>query len=292
MAETIFGKSFQVICFAWDGTAVPDRAADAEPVRTPHRASGGAGRRRGGHQRHQRQGGRRSAARPARRGRATLPAAVARVGDVRGRPARPAAARPAAGDARRGPQTRRGDRDGAQRARRRGLEVAVISDRLNRRKIDLIPSWKQPPRARDRRAQRGRRRAVAEGRHRGRRRRSLRPPAGSPARPACRAPASPATPSTSRSASPTRPTPCAGWRSASCATAATSPSSLLVIGDEFGATGGAKGSDARMLVPELRGADVRQRRESSPAECRAACATWVAAPRGCSTCSTSRSNCT
>ena len=89
-------------------------------------------------------------ARPAGPGRLYL-LCQPRLRGLRGRRGRARARRPARGDGRR--RTRRSTRPPrrpSRSSRRRGVPAEVVSQRLNRRKIDLIPEpeWADPPKAR------------------------------------------------------------------------------------------------------------------------------------------------
>ena len=143
-------RRFEAIMFDWDGTAVPDRAADATRIRALVEQACAAG----------------------------IELAVVsgtHVGNVDGQlAARPAGSGGLVLALNRGSEVFRVDRDGPQlvgrrtasagedvalsraaqltveRLAERGLVARIVSERLNRRKIDLIPEpdWKDPPKAR------------------------------------------------------------------------------------------------------------------------------------------------
>jgi trehalose/maltose hydrolase-like predicted phosphorylase len=143
-------RTFEAIVFDWDGTAVPDRGADATPVRERVEALCAAG----------------------------VHVAVVsgtHVGNIDGQlKARPAGPGSLHLCLNRGSEVFSVDRDGPSLVWRRvatpeedaaldraaaavvavlaerGLAVEVVSSRLNRRKIDLIPepAWRDPPKAR------------------------------------------------------------------------------------------------------------------------------------------------
>jgi hypothetical protein len=143
-------RRFEAIVFGWDGTAVPDRHADATRLRRLVEQACAAG----------------------------LELAVVsgtHVGNVDGQlAARPAGPGGLALALNRGSEVFRVDRDGPQfvyrrtanseedaalsraaqltveRLAMRGIATRIVSERLNRRKIDLIPEpgWEDPPQAR------------------------------------------------------------------------------------------------------------------------------------------------
>ena len=138
--ERALDREFPVICFAWDGTAVARRDADASAVRSRVERLTALGRRHRRHQQRRRRRRRRAAARaPGRRG-PPLPLSVARLRGLRGR-ARPARA---CSSAARPPRSRRSSwpprpRPLRERLTAAGLDVALVRDHLNRRSVDLVP---------------------------------------------------------------------------------------------------------------------------------------------------------
>ena len=131
--ERALDREFPVICFAWDGTAVARRDADASAVRSRVERLAALGvdiavvssadvARRG-----------RPAARAPRRGGPALPLPLAGLGDLRRRPGRPAPARAPRGQRR----SRRSSspprpRRCCDRLTAAGLEVVLVQDHLNR----------------------------------------------------------------------------------------------------------------------------------------------------------------
>jgi trehalose/maltose hydrolase-like predicted phosphorylase len=141
-----------------------------------------------------------------------------------------------------------------ERLARRGLTVEVVAHRLNRRKIDLIPvdGWRDPPKARiDELLQ-----AVDE-RLRNAELHGL-PDVVRIAREAAFE-AGLSDPRVTSDAKHieiglTDKSDSARWAFARLRRSGISPPEVLIVGDEFGSLGGIAGSDSRMLVDEARGA--------------------------------------
>src|SRR5215207_5716473 len=144
------GRTFEALIFDWDGTAVPDRRADAESVRTRIEAL-------------------------CRAGVHVFVVSGTHVGNVDGQlRARPAGPGRLFLCLNRGSEVFQVTPDGpdlvyrleatadveqgldraaeltVQRLRARGLEADIVSERRNRRKTDIIrePEWSDPPKAR------------------------------------------------------------------------------------------------------------------------------------------------
>ena len=209
VSDDPINRRFEAIVFDWDGTAVPDRAADARRGPRADRGALRTVRRHRDRERHARRQRRRPAPRPAPRARPALHGAEPRLGAVRGRHRRTGARVDAAP---RPPRRTRRSIAAAEltveRLAARGLEARIVSQRLNRRKIDVIPlpEWDDPPKARIdalvdavNGASRGRRHLRSARGRRDRRRRGARGRRRTSRR-------SRATRSTSRSGSPTRAT--------------------------------------------------------------------------------------
>lgn len=149
-ASRSLDRTFEALVFDWDGTAVPDRRADAAGVRSRVEALCAAGVHvvvvSGTHVGNV-DGQLR--ARPAGPGHLFLCLnRGSEVFDVNGDRAELVWQRTATAD-----EDRALDRAAAltvERLRSRGLAASVVSERLNRRKIDLIadPAWADPPKAR------------------------------------------------------------------------------------------------------------------------------------------------
>jgi hypothetical protein len=144
----------------------------------------------------------------------------------------------------------------AERLRRSGLEVQVVSSRLNRRKLDLIPEpeWRDPPKARIAELV-----TAVEERLR-----------------ACGLTGLPAVVELARAAAVeaglaearvtsdakhveiglTDKADSARWLLGRLWLHGIGPRSILVAGDELGPLGGVAGSDSHLLVPETQGATV------------------------------------
>jgi trehalose/maltose hydrolase-like predicted phosphorylase len=247
-------RRFEAVLFDWDGTAVPDRGTDATRVRVLVEAlsdacvdvvvvSGTNLANVDGQ----------LAARPSGPGRVHLclnrGSEVFRVGsrgprriEVR----RATAAEEAALDA--------AARLAVQRLAARGLRSEIVSQRLNRRKIDLIPepSWADPPKARIGELLA----AVLERLH----------DAGiDDLREVVRIAEEAATDAGLRDARVTSDakhveigltdkSDSGRWAFGALASRGIPASMVLLAGDEFGALGGLPGSDSLMLVPEAAGA--------------------------------------
>jgi len=134
--------------------------------------------------------------------------------------------------------------------RRLGVPAEIVSERLNRRKIDLIPEpeWADPPKARI-----GELLAAVEGRLRGAGLAGLRP-AADVALAAAREAGLPDPRVTSDAKHVeiglTDKSDSARWVFAELARRGVGPRLVLVAGDEFGPLGGLPGSDSFLLVPE------------------------------------------
>ena len=142
-------RRFEAVVFDWDGTAVPDRQADAEQVREAIKALCALGMQiaviSGTHLGNvDGQLGR------ARRGRGACTCCSTGAPRCSGS----ASTVPSGSSRGRRPTPRRRARQAAEltveRLAARGLRAEIVSQRLNRRKIDLIPEpeWADPPKAR------------------------------------------------------------------------------------------------------------------------------------------------
>ena len=243
-------RRFEAVVFDWDGTAVPDRSADASELRAlveelsalgldlivvtgTHvgNVDGQLGARPTG---------------PGRlyfcvnRGSEVYAASPEGLELVEGRQATPA--EEAALDA--------AAADTVAELARRGVTAAVVSRRLNRRKIDLIPEpeWADPPKARI-----GELLAAVQARLRGAGLRGL-GDAVEVAFAAARS-AGLADPRVTSDAKHveiglTDKADAARWAFAELGCRGIGPGLVLIAGDEFGPVGGTTGSDAFLLVPE------------------------------------------
>ena len=133
---------------------------------------------------------------------------------------------------------------------RRGVRAAVVSERLNRRKVDLIPEpeWDDPPKARIAELL-----AAVEARLRQAGLAGLQEAVALAARAA--AGAGIADPRVSSDAKHveiglTDKSDAARWLLAELGRRAIEPADVLLAGDEFGPLGGLPGSDSLLLVPE------------------------------------------
>ena len=259
-------RRFEAIVFDWDGTAVPDRHARRRRGPRSRGASVPRGGRRRRRQRHPRRQRRRSAPRPADRARAgcssrsTAGRSSSRSTE-RAPPGRPARRRRPTRTPR---STRAAERD-RRAARGAGIDARIVSQRLNRRKIDLLPDpeWADPPKAEiDQRRRGGRARLRAagiDGLVEAARialdaapRRGLRRAQGDERRQARR----------DRAHRQGRLRACR--LRASSGPTASRADQVLIGGDEFGPLGGLVGSDSMMLVAEADARDRRARSASSP----------------------------
>jgi len=247
-------RRFEAVVFDWDGTAVPGRAADAEPVRRLVEALCAAGVD-------------------------VLVVSGTHVGNVDGQlRARPAGPGELHLLLNRGSEVFRVDRRGrhlverrtatedeehaldvaarrsSERLAERGLRAEIVSQRLNRRKIDLIPEpeWADPPKARiGELLQAVERRLAAAG------------IGGLPevvriAEAAAREAGLPDPRVTSDAKHVeiglTDKSDSGRWIFSMLGRLGVPPEHVLVAGDEFGSLGGLPGSDSLMLVPEGDGA--------------------------------------
>ena len=245
----MLARRFEAAIFDWDGTAVPDRDADASRVRALVEALCASGLRRRHRQRHARRQRRRAARGPPDRARgAATSASIAVPRSTRSDRTGPSSFIGASATA---------DEDEALTAAAEatvGGSPSTVSgarssrDRLNRRKIDLIPEpeWADPPKARI-----GELLAAVE---------SVCSRAGSPDSTDVAALADAA----ARDAGLGDPrvtsdvkhveigltdkSDSARWLFAELARRGVGPHAVLVGGDEFGAIGGLPGSDSLMLV--------------------------------------------
>lgn len=247
-------RRFEAVVFDWDGTAIPDRRADASRLRgllerlselalDAYAITGThVGNVHG-----------QLGARPPGPGRLAL--CVNRGSEVyvatergpellarRSASAEEDAALDAAAEA------------AAAAFRRRGLEVAVVSSRLNRRKLDLIPepAWADPPKARI-----GELLEAVEDRLRAAGVQSLREAVEIALDAAARSGlASPRVTSDAKHVEIglTDKSDSARWAFADLRRRGIVPSLVLVAGDEFGSLGGLPGSDSLLMVPEAAGA--------------------------------------
>ena len=143
----------------------------------------------------------------------------------------------------------------AARLRGRGLDIAVVADRLNRRKLDLIPdaAWRDPPKARIV--------ELVEAVHRRLGRFGLDLPA---AVDLARSAAAEVGLADARVTSDvkhveiglTDKSDAARWAFAELSRRGIGPGLVLVVGDEFGELGGMSGSDALLMVPGAQRATV------------------------------------
>jgi len=247
-------RRFEAVVFDWDGTAVPDRAADAEPVRTVVEALCAAGldlfvvsgtnvRNVDGQLR----------ARPSGPGQLYLllnrGSEVFRV-DRRG---------PHLVERRSATPKEQLALDVAarltiERLTQRGLRAEVVAHRLNRRKIDVIPEpeWSDPPKARIAELLEAVQGRLADAGLRGL------PEAVEVAEAAARE-AGLSDPRVTSDAKHveiglTDKSHSATWIFRTLDRLGIPPEQVLVAGDEFGSLGGLPGSDSLMLVPESAGA--------------------------------------
>ncbi len=247
-------RRFEAVVFDWDGTAVPDRSADAEPVRRLVEALCAAGVD-------------------------VLVVSGTHVGNVDGQlKARPEGPGELHLLLNRGSEVFRVDRRGQhlverriptdeenhaldvaakltiERLAERGLRAEVVSHRLNRRKIDVIPEpeWADPPKAR-----------IGELLEAVTRRLAAAGIAGLPeavriAEAAAREAGLPDPKVTSDAKHVeiglTDKADSGRWIFATLGRLGVPPERVLVAGDEFGSLGGLPGSDSLMLVPEGEGA--------------------------------------
>lgn len=132
---------------------------------------------------------------------------------------------------------------------RRGLHAEIVADRLNRRKIDLIPlpEWNEPPKARI-----GELHAAVEGRLRDAGLRGLGDAVGVALATARAAELDAKVTSDGKylEIGLTDKSDAAQWVWEALARVGIDPRLTLVVGDEFGALGGLPGSDSFLLVPE------------------------------------------
>jgi hypothetical protein len=140
-------RSFAVICFDWDGTAVVDRHADAAPVRSRVERlaalgvdvaviSGTNAANVDGQLR----------ARPEVEGRVFLFLSRGSEVYVVG-PRGPRLLERRQASAEEETQLTAAAEAVRDELARRGLDADIVYDRLNRRKVDLIPAWADPPKA-------------------------------------------------------------------------------------------------------------------------------------------------
>lgn len=243
-------RRFEAVVFDWDGTAVPDRAADAAPVR-------------------------RLIEELCAQGLDVAVVSGTHVGNIDGQ----LAARPS-GPGRlhlclnRGSEVFQADAAGVRLLERRtatpaenaaldraadlavavfaerGLRVEIVSSRLNRRKLDLIPEpvWRDPPKARIAELV-----AAVEGRLRAARISGLTEAVALARRTAVEAGLEdPRVTSDAKHVEIglTDKSDSARWLLRDLWRRGIGPSLVLIVGDELGPLGGAPGSDSLLLVPE------------------------------------------
>ena len=143
-AEPVFGRAFSVVCFAWDGTAVPSRDADASELRSRVERLAALGvdvaivstANVGAIDRQLR-------ARPAAEGHLLLLLSRGSEVYVVG-PTGPRLLDRRQASAEEAERLETAARAIRAELEKRGLEVAV-HERLNRRRIDLVPAWTHAP---------------------------------------------------------------------------------------------------------------------------------------------------
>ena len=240
---------FEAVLFDWDGTAVPDRRADASPVRRSVEAACALGMHvavvSGTHVENIDM---QLAARP--RGPGSLHLLVNRGSEVyRVAENGPVLVERRAATPEEDAALTAAAKLAVRRLAARGLEAKIVSERLNRRKIDLIPepAWADPPKAHIAELL-----EAVEARLRAHGIDGLRAAVELGERAAADAGVSPARVTSDAKhieIGLTDKADAARWLLAELWRRGIGPGLLLIVGDEMGPLGGVPGSDATLLVP-------------------------------------------